>query len=118
MAKATGRCGNIDYCSLADARQPVQPYPGMEGVCPECASALLPPPGKAPGILRPALAGIGFICVTGGMLYAGLSGLYPAHANSMAGGGRPDVTGAYSHRAGVLAPSLAPPAANTARLTR
>jgi len=81
----------------------------MEGVCPECASALLPPAAKPPGILRPALAGIGFICVTGAVLYVGLSDFYPAHAIGMAARARPHAAAAYWHKAGGMTPVAARP---------
>jgi hypothetical protein len=109
MANATGRCGNVDYCSLADARQVVEPFPGMEGVCPECASALLPPAAKPPGILRPALAGIGLICVTGAVLYVGLSNFHSAHAIGMVSAPLPYAAGASSHKAGYAAATVARP---------
>jgi hypothetical protein len=83
MTGTSGRCGNIDYCSLADARQTVVAGLGMAAVCPECARPLLPPAGKAPGIMRPALAGIGVICLTGASIYMGLSNFHPARANAL-----------------------------------
>jgi hypothetical protein len=80
----------------------------MGGICPECASALLPPAAKAPGILRPALAGIGFICVTGAVLYVGLSNFHTAHAYSVSGGAGFHEA-AYPHLVGFTSAKVAGP---------
>jgi hypothetical protein len=83
MAHTIGCCGNIDYCTVADERKVMQVEAGSAFVCPECAKPLRSPPGRAPGILLPALASIGVMVATGAGVYTGLIHGEAAYASMM-----------------------------------
>jgi len=74
MAYTRGRCTNIDYCTLADAKRDIEVLVGEDFVCPECARPLRPPPQKeaSSGTLNLAVAGgVLAVLLIGGGIFAG-----------------------------------------------
>ncbi len=99
MAYTRGRCTNLDYCSLAAARQDIEVKVGEDFICPECAKPLRPPPTRqgGGGATNLAIAGGAVaLLLIGGGIYAG----YRLSSSSAA-----------SARTAMLAPVAATPAA-------
>ena len=74
MAYTRGRCTNLDYCSLAAARQDLEVRVGDDFICPECAKPLRPPPTRQGGSGATNLAiagGAVALLLIGGGIYAG-----------------------------------------------
>ena len=74
MAYTRGRCTNLDYCSLAAARQDIEVRVGEDFICPECAKPLRPPPTRqgGGGATNLAIAGGAVaLLLIGGGIYAG-----------------------------------------------
>jgi hypothetical protein len=117
MLHSSGRCTNIDYCSIADARQVIDASQSKEGFrCPECARPVAAPAGKAPGVFLPVLAGVTLLAATGGALYVGLTQF---HAASSVAGILPAVTLAHAPQmrlAGTISHAAAPSGATSGRV--
>ncbi len=102
MAYTRGRCSNVDYCTLADAKRDIEVPVGQDFVCPECARPLRPPPAdEANPNLNLALIGGGVA-----LLLIGL-GIYAGYALS---NNRPGAKPA-SHAVAALPPAASAPAA-------